>query len=122
MEEKRELPIVGKTYWYCGKVGLSRNNSKFKFILKPIEVKVHRIDSSNVIVEPLVNSSIFNNRCSVYLDNHDTESHNYWENWIFETKEEAIKEFNKNLDNLKDLLWREYDTISSKIEEKKISV
>ena len=122
MEGKRELPIVGKTYWYCGCAGLSRNNSRFKFILRPIEVKVRDIDSSSIRIQPLINSSIFKNRCTEYLDSHNTESNSYWENWIFETKEEAIKEFNKNLDKLKDLLWREYDTISSKIEEKKISV
>lgn len=122
MEGKRELPIVGKTYWYCGCAGLSRNNSRFKFILRPIEVEVYKIDSSSIRIQPLINSSIFNNRGVKYLDSHNTESISYWENWIFETKEEAIKEFNKNLDKLKDLLCEEYDTILSRIEEKKISV
>lgn len=122
MEEKKELPIVGKTYWYCGCARLSRNNSRFKFILRPIEVKVRKIDSDHITINPLVNSSIFNNRCINYLDSHNTESNSYWEKWIFETKEEAIKEFNKKLDKLKDLLWEEYDAITAKIDEKKFSV
>lgn len=122
MEEKKELPIVGKVYWYCGKVGLSKNKSRFKFIQKPVEVKIHKIDSDYITISPLVNSSIFTNNCTRYLSTHEMGSWNYWEKWIFETKEEAMKGFNEKLDLLKELLWKEYDAIAAKIDEKKFSV
>lgn len=116
-----DLPIVGKTYWYCGRAGMTKNLSRFRYIQKPIKVIVVNIIDETVHISYMDGGSVCVDGWSIRFDN-TPDSEYYWKMWLFDTEEEAKFGFNDKLDKIKSKIELMFDKISEKIDSRKFSV